>query len=102
MQTNYRRGGTLCPARPDSLKVLSPGGRPLNRDPSDPVLKKFAVFLIVAATALILDGMLTYDIFDYRIDSFAQWMTLLLIIAILGAIFWADSAKNNEKKNNSR
>lgn len=56
---------------------------------------------MVAVAAIFVDGTLTYDIFDYRIDSFIKWVTLILVLGIFGAIAWADSTKTNEKKNNS-
>ncbi|MCH8157542.1 MAG: hypothetical protein IID18_07315 [Nitrospinae bacterium] len=59
------------------------------------------LLLIVAVAAIFVDGTLTYDIFDYRIDSFIKWVTLILVLGIFGAIALTDSTKKSEKKNNS-
>ena len=52
--------------------------------------------------ALLLDGTLSYDIFDLRVLTFTGWLGLLLVFVICGSIAWADSAKKNQKKNNQR
>jgi len=65
-------------------------------------LKKFVLLLIVTAAAVLVDGTLTNDIFDYRIDSFTKGAVFMLILVICGSIAWADSAKNGKKENNSR
>ena len=40
-------------------------------------MKKIILLIIIAALAIFIDGTLTHDIFDYRIDSFSKWATLL-------------------------
>tara|TARA_B100000029_G_scaffold161436_1_gene157408 strand:+ start:332 stop:514 length:183 start_codon:yes stop_codon:yes gene_type:complete len=60
-------------------------------------LKKVFILLIVTILALGFDGTLAKDIFDYKISSFADWLLLILIIAVLGAIAWADSPNNDQK-----
>ncbi|SVD28828.1 uncharacterized protein METZ01_LOCUS381682, partial [marine metagenome] len=34
----------------------------------------------MAACAIFVDGTLTHDILDYRLDSFSKWATLILIL----------------------
>ncbi len=58
--------------------------------------------MIVAALALLIDGTLARDIFEYRIQSAAGWVSLLLILAIYAVIAWTESAKKNEKENNRK
>jgi hypothetical protein len=65
-------------------------------------LKKIILLLIVTAAAVLADGTLTHDIFDYRIDSFTKGAVLILVLVICGSIAWADSAKSNKKENNTR
>jgi undecaprenyl pyrophosphate phosphatase UppP len=62
-------------------------------------LKKIFILLIIAVLALAFDGTLSKDIFDYQLSGFADWMTAILIIAILLTIAWADSAKSDDNKN---
>jgi hypothetical protein len=62
-------------------------------------LKKIFILLIIAILALAFDGTLSKDIFDYQLSGFTDWMTAILIIAILLTIAWADSAKSDGKKN---
>ena len=62
-------------------------------------LKKLFILLIIAVLALAFDGTLSKDIFDYQLSGFADWMTAILIIAILLTIVWADSAKSDDNKN---
>ena len=62
-------------------------------------LKKLFILLIIAVLALAFDGTLSKDIFDYQLSSFTDWLTAILIIAILLTIAWADSAKSDDNKN---
>jgi hypothetical protein len=62
-------------------------------------LKKVFILLIIAVLALAFDGTLSKDIFDYQLNGFADWMTAILVIAILLTIAWADSAKSDDNKN---
>ena len=61
-------------------------------------LKKFFILLIIAVLALAFDGTLSKDIFDYKLSSFTDWLTAILIISILLTIAWADSAKSDDNK----
>jgi hypothetical protein len=67
--------------------------------PGNQTLKKFIVLLIVTILALAFDGTLAKDIFDYKISSITDWILLFMIIVILVAISWANSAKNDQNKN---
>jgi len=64
-------------------------------------LKKFAVLLGLAILALIIDGTMSYDIFEARPETLKMWLVLALI-AILGlVIVVADSSKTNNNQDNS-
>ena len=63
-------------------------------------LKKNFILLTIAVLALAFDGTLSKDIFDYQLRNFTDWLTAILIIAILLTIALADSAKNDNNKNN--
>ena len=62
------------------------------------MIKKKILLIIVAACAIFIDGTLTHDIFDYRLDSFSKWATLILILGIFVSISWPKTIKN---KNNT-
>ena len=62
-------------------------------------LKKVFILLVIAVLALAFDGTLSKDIFDYQLSSFSDWMTAILIIAILLTIAWTDAAKSDDNKN---
>jgi hypothetical protein len=62
-------------------------------------LKKIFILLVIAVLALAFDGTLSKDIFDYQLSGFTDWLTAILIIAILLTIAWVDSAKSDDNKN---
>ena len=64
------------------------------------MIKKSFLLIIVAACAIFIDGTLTYDIFDYRLDSFSKWLTLILVLGIFVSISWPKTIKN--KKNTEK
>ena len=63
------------------------------------MIKKSFLLIIVAACAIFIDGTLTHDIFDYRLDSFSKWATLILLLGIFVSILWPKTIKkkNTEK-----
>ena len=64
------------------------------------MVKKKILLIIAAAFAIFIDGTLTHDIFDYRLDSFPKWATIILILGIFVSIAWPKTTKNKENKNN--
>ena len=58
-------------------------------------MKKIFILLLITVLALVIDGTLAKDIFDYRIESFTDWVLVIMIIAIFLSISWANSAKDN-------
>lgn len=62
-------------------------------------LKKLLILLIIVVFALAFDGTLSKDIFDYKLSSFTDWLSAILIIAILLTIGWVDSANNDDNEN---
>lgn len=64
------------------------------------MIKKSFLLIIVVACAIFIDGTLTHDIFDYRLDSFSKWATVLLILGIFVSISWPKTNKNSKDKNN--
>jgi|GEM_PF-509644 len=83
------------------LQVHAPG-RSLDTSTGLRVLKKAMLFFILAGMALLLDGTLSYDIFDLHRLSVSGWLGLLLVVLIFTTIAWAESSKKGQRKNNLR
>lgn len=66
------------------------------------VLKKAILFSILVVLALLLDGTLSYDIFDLRTLSSTGWLALLLVGIMCGTIAWAESTQKSGKENNCK
>jgi len=64
-------------------------------------LKKFAVLTVLVILALIIDGTMSYDIFDPRPETIKMWLVLGLIVIIGLVIVIADSSKPNNNQDNS-
>jgi len=64
-------------------------------------LKKFAVLMGLVILALIVDGTMSYDIFDSRPETIKMWLVLGLIVIIGLVIVIADSSKTNNHQDNS-
>jgi hypothetical protein len=60
-------------------------------------LIKWLLLLILALLALLFDGTLSFDILDFRLDSFVDWFGLFLVVVIVVAIAWAESAKKDKE-----
>ena len=51
--------------------------------------------------ALIVDGTMSYDIFDSRPETIKMWLVLALIVIIGLVIVVADSSKTSNNQDNS-
>ena len=65
-------------------------------------MKKFAVLVSLVILALIIDGTMSYDIFDFRPETIKMWVVLALIVIIGLVIVIADSSKTNKNQDNSK
>ncbi len=74
-----------------------PGGRKPRNDP----LRKYAILVGLVILALIIDGTMSYDIFDSRPETIKMWLVLGLIVIIGLVIVIADSSKTNNNQDNS-
>jgi len=63
-------------------------------------VKKLFLLIVITIFAIFIDGTLTHDIFDYRLDSFPKWATIILILGIFMSITWPKTHKNKEDKKN--
>ena len=52
--------------------------------------------------ALIIDGTMSYDIFDARPETLKMWLVLALIVIIGLVIVIAESPKTNNDQDNSK
>lgn len=64
-------------------------------------MKKIAVLMGLVILALIVDGTMSYDIFDSRPETIKVWLVLALIVIIGLVIVVADSSKINNDRDNS-
>ena len=64
-------------------------------------MKKFTVLMGLVILALIIDGTMSYDIFDAHPETIKMWLVLTLIVIIGLVIVVADSSKNNNNQDNS-
>ena len=62
------------------------------------MIKKSFLLIIVVVCDIFIDGTLTHDIFDYLLDSFSKWATLILVLGIFVIISWPKTIQN---KNNT-
>ena len=53
--------------------------------------------MILALLALLFDGTLSYDILDFRLRTFSDWLGLFLVAIIIVTIAFAESPKKNNK-----
>jgi putative Mn2+ efflux pump MntP len=74
---------------------------PRDLKPRADTLKKFAVLMGLVVLALIVDGTMSYDIFDSRPETIKMWLVLALIVIIGLVIVVADSSKINNDQDNS-
>ncbi|MDH3257435.1 MAG: hypothetical protein OEM27_07440 [Nitrospinota bacterium] len=65
-------------------------------------MKKFAVLMGLIILALIIDGSMSYDIFDSQPEAIKMWLVLGLIVIIGLVIVIADSSKTNNNQDNSK
>ena len=64
-------------------------------------LKKFAILASLVSLAIIVDGTMSYDIFDSRPETLKMWLVLALIVVIGFVIVVADNSKTNNNQDNS-
>ncbi|MCZ6513950.1 MAG: hypothetical protein O6857_08490 [Nitrospinae bacterium] len=65
-------------------------------------MKKFAVLVGLALIALIVDGTLSYDIFDTRLETLKFWFGVALIVILGLVIVVADHSKSHHDGDDSR
>ena len=64
-------------------------------------MKKFAIMLGLIILAIIVDGTMSYDIFDSRPETFKMWLVFALIVIIGLVIVIADSSKIPKNRDKS-
>ena len=59
-------------------------------------MKKTFLLVLLVLVALIIDGTLTYDIFDFRKETRGAWLMILLAVFLLLVILIADASKKHD------
>ncbi|MEC7640682.1 MAG: hypothetical protein VYC17_00860 [Nitrospinota bacterium] len=59
-------------------------------------MKKFSFLLVIVVIALVVDGILTYDLLEFKIDTLSEWLAVGLILAIICTIYWAEANKKSD------
>ncbi len=65
-------------------------------------MKKFAVLMGLVLIAQIVDGTLSYDIFDTRPETLKLWLAVALIVILGLVIVVADHSKTHHDRDDSR
>jgi hypothetical protein len=60
--------------------------------------KKIIALLVLPFVYIAIDGTLTYDIFDFKMDTPFKWFSLLIILVLILAIYVVDDEKANSSK----
>ena len=70
----------------------------LIRRPTKTRWKKIIALLILPFVYIAIDGTLTYDIFDFKMDTPFKWFSFLIILALVLAIYAVDDKKTSSSK----
>ena len=63
-------------------------------------MKKIAFLILCVVIAIIIDGSMTYEIFNSRSETLTGWL-MAIIAALLVLVIWvADTSKKNDNQNN--
>ncbi len=60
--------------------------------------QKIIALLVLPFVYIAIDGTLTYDIFDFKMDTPFKWFVFLIISVLVLAIYAADDKKVNSSK----
>ncbi len=60
--------------------------------------KKIIALLVLPFVYIAIDGTLTYDIFDFKMDTPFKWFVFLIISVLILAIYAADDKKTKSRK----
>ncbi len=59
-------------------------------------LYKILLFGFIILLLLAVDGTLTYDILEFKIDTAFDWLVLITILGLAGGIYFADQDKKGK------
>ena len=59
-------------------------------------MKKLFFLLIIVSFILVIDGGLTYDFLEFKIDTLGEWLTFGLTLSIIIIVYWAEVSNNDE------
>jgi hypothetical protein len=81
-----------------SESETSPNFNDSVRKPAKARWKKIIALLVLPFVYIAIDGTLTYDIFDFKMDTPFKWFSFLIILALILAIYAVDEKKDNSSK----
>jgi hypothetical protein len=82
------------PSEPETLPNLTG----LVPKPAKARWKKIIALLVLPFVYIAIDGTLTYDIFDFKMDTPFKWFSFLIILALILAIYAVDDKKDKPSK----
>tara|TARA_B100001123_G_C14448033_1_gene685397 strand:+ start:170 stop:457 length:288 start_codon:yes stop_codon:yes gene_type:complete len=65
-------------------------------------LKKTIAVVVLPLVYIVIDGTLTYDIFDFKMDTPFKWFVFLIILVLFLAIYVSDEKADNKKLDSSK
>ncbi len=68
------------------------------RRPAKARWKKIIALLVLPFVYIAIDGTLTYDIFDFKMDTPFKWFSFFIILALILAIYAVDDKKDKPSK----
>ncbi|QPJ64886.1 MAG: hypothetical protein G3M78_05600 [Candidatus Nitrohelix vancouverensis] len=57
------------------------------------IVARFLLLCFLIVAALLIDGNLARDIFDYRIDTFREWIAVVAIFFVIAFIAYGEFTK---------
>ena len=62
---------------------------------------KFILLACFIVLLIAIDGELTYDILDFKIDTLFEWFFILVILAMAVGIYFVEKEKGSKEKKKS-
>lgn len=63
-------------------------------------MKKIPFLILCVVIAIIVDGSMTYEIFNTQTETLIGWLLAAIIVIMVLVIWVADASKKNDNKDN--
>ena len=63
-------------------------------------MKKIAFLILCVVIVIIIDGSMTYDIFNTHPETLTGWLLAAIVVILVVVIWVADTSKKNDNQNN--